>query len=170
MLSAMMTANAFFCFGNSASFFNISLTKTSNLMKKVNFKRVLMTLSVMFTFLFVGGLTKALAQQVPSEGIQAPAQGSFVNTDQAILTLDAEITQLGNDLNNLPQGSPIYNATRRKALYYRGIYMELQNGNSVAESIGSGFAHLLNNVMDANGASKSVLFQLRQDAIALLSN
>lgn len=138
-------------------------------MKKVNFKMVLMTLSVMFTFLFVGVGT-TVAQQSTGEGIQAPAQGNFMNADEAGVALYDEITQLGNTMNGATPGSPLYNASRRKALYYRGIYTEIHNGHSVSESIGLGFGHLLNNAVDAKGANKSVLLQLRQDAINLLSN
>lgn len=168
MLPPVVARNAFFGFGNSALIFNNSSTKTFNLMKKVNFKMVLMTLSVAFTFLFVG-MNTAMAQQSTGEGIQAPAQGNFMNSDEAGVALNSEITVMGTALSGMTPGTPLYNATRRKALYYRGIYMEIQNGNAVSQSIGLGFGHLLNNVVDAKGASKSVLLQLRQDAIALLS-
>lgn len=167
MLSPMVMSNAFFCFGNSESIFNNSSTKTSNLMKKVNFKMVLMALSVMFTFLFVGVGT-ASAQQATDQGIYAPAPGNFMNTDEAGVTLLQQIDVLGNQLGNYDPGTPLYNSTRRQALYYRGIYMELQNGNSVAASIGLGFFNL--NDTNGNGdLSKVQLYDLRQQAIDLLS-
>ena len=167
MLPPVVARNAFFDFGNSALIFNNSSTKTSNLMKKVNFKMVLMTLSVMFTFLFVGVGTTS-AQQATDQGIYAPAQGTFMNTDEAGVTLLTTIEDLGQTLQNLSQGSPLFTTTERQALYYRGIYMELQNGNSVAASIGLGFF----NLNDQNGPgdlSKTQLYNLRKDAIELLS-
>lgn len=137
-------------------------------MKKVNFKNVLAALAVVFLFLFVGVATSS-AQELTTEDIQAPAQGNFVNSDEAGVILLAEVEQLGIQLGGLPQGSPMYNSTRRQALYYRGIYREILNNNTVSESIGLGFGHLLNNSIDANGVTKSVLLDLRQIAIDLLS-
>ena len=167
MLPPVVARNAFFVFGNSATIFNISSTKTFNLMKKVNFKNVLMTLSVMFTLFFVGVGTVS-AQQVTDQGIYAPAPGNFVSTDEAGVTLLATIEDLGATLQGLSQGSPLYTSTQREALYYRGIYIELQNGSSVAVSIGRGFF----NLNDTNGhgdLSKAQLYELRQNAIDLLS-
>ncbi len=138
-------------------------------MKKVNFKMVLSVLAVAFTILFVG-VNPASAQQGLDQGITAPAQGNFVNSDEAGVILYDAVQVLGNQMGSMTPGSPLYNATRRKALYYKGIYIEIQNGHTVSESIGLGFQHLLNNLNDANGATKSVLLQLRQDAIAMLSN
>ena len=136
-------------------------------MKKVNFKNVLMTLSVVFTFLFVG-IGTVSAQQATDQGIYAPAQGNFMNTDEAGVTLLTTIENLGQVLQTLPQGSPLFTSTQREALYYRGIYIELQNGNTVAASIGLGFF----NLNDTNGhgdLSKVQLYNLRQNAIDLLS-
>lgn len=136
-------------------------------MKKVNFKVVLMTLTVMFTFLFVGVGTTS-AQQATDQGIYAPAQGNFVSTDEAGVTLLATLEDLGQALQTLTPGTPVFTSTEREALYYRGIYIELQNGSSVATSIGRGFF----NLNDTNGhgdLSKAQLYELRQDAIDLLS-
>jgi len=106
-------------------------------MKKVNFKKVLMTLMVAFTFLFVG-VSTSNAQSMIGQDIYSPAQGTFVNNDQAGVTLLATIEGLGNSLALLQPGTPIYTSTRRQALYYRGIYQDLLNSNNVAARIGTG--------------------------------
>lgn len=146
-----------------------SVSKTCNPMKNVSLPRWLTAMALLVCALAMP-CTRLAAQQNPTQGITAPAQGNFMNADQAGIVLYDEVQALGVQLSSLTPGSPLYNAVRRKALYYRGIYMSIQSGNNVATSIGLGFQHLLNNAVDANGATKAVLFQLRKDAIQLLSN
>ncbi len=137
-------------------------------MKNVSLQKWLMAMTLVVCAMALP-CTRLAAQQIP-QGITAPAQGNFMNSDQAGVVLYDEIQLLGVQMSSLTPGSPLYNAVRRKALYYRGIYMSIQGGNSVASSIGLGFQHLLNNAVDANGATKAVLLQLRKDAVQLLSN
>jgi hypothetical protein len=139
-------------------------------MKKVNFKKVLMPLMVAFTFLFVGVGTINAQLATVGNGLYSPAQGDFVNNDQAGVTLLTTIEGLGTLLETLPQGSPLYISTRRQALYYRGIYMDLLSSNDVAASIGTGLSHITVMTDGSNGPiPKPVLQALRQGAIDLLS-
>ncbi|TAK44928.1 MAG: hypothetical protein EPO28_04230 [Saprospiraceae bacterium] len=140
-------------------------------MKKANFKKALMALLMAaFTFLFVGvGTTNAQLATVGG-GLYSPAQGNFVNNDQAGITLLASIDDLGTLLESLQPGTPAYTSTRRQALYYKGIYQDLLSSNNVAASIGTGLQHL---TIVADGSigpiSKTALLALRQGAISLLS-
>jgi len=146
-----------------------SLTKNfSNLMKKVNFKKVLMALATVFT-LMVFSVEQAEAQAINefSTGLYDPAPGAFVSSTDAEGLLESEFITLGDVLQNVTPGTPVHTVTLRTAHYYRGIYMELQNGKSVSAAIGTG----LSNLNDLNGfgdLTRAQLADLRQTAIELL--
>lgn len=137
-------------------------------MKKVNFKDVLMTLMVAFTFLFVGVGTSN-AQTGLDQGLYAPAQGVFVNSDQAGVILAGTIQDMGDQLQILTPGSAAYTATARQAIYYKGIMMEIDAGHTVAEAIGTGLTNL-NDVTGYGEVPRNTLASMKQDAIAMLAN
>jgi hypothetical protein len=139
-------------------------------MKKVNFKKALMAFMVAFTFLVLGmGTANAQSDAVVGD-LYSPVQGNFVNSDQANVILLATIEDLGTVLEGLQPGSPLYISTRRQALYYRGIYMDLQSSGDVAASIGTGLSHVTIMTDGSNGPiATSVLLALRQGAVDLLS-
>ena len=137
-------------------------------MKKVNFKKVLMALVTVFA-LVTFGVEKAEAQALNefSTGLYDPAPGTFVSSDDAETVLEGEFQAISDILQNLTPGNPVYNVQLRLAHYYRGIYMDIQDGKSVSVAIGSG----LNNLNDLNGQGSLTRYQLadlRQTAIDLL--
>ena len=146
-----------------------SLTKNfSNLMKKVNFKKVLMALVAVFA-LMVFGVEKAEAQAINefSTGLYDPAPGTFFGSDEAKDVLVNTIASLKNSIANLPQGSPGVTAVRKTVYYYNGIYLGLLDGKSVSTCIGTGLYEL----NDCNGygtLSRLELKNLRDGAIDLL--
>lgn len=138
-------------------------------MKKVNFKNVLMALSLLLVFFFVGTST-ASAQQASSElssGITAVPQGNFVNADAALQLVEGQLATITETLKGLPAGTNMYKAVELQYIYFDAINNNLGAGVGVPESIGQS----LNAVMtDANPASKAQLIELKQSAIDLLSN
>ena len=137
-------------------------------MKKVNFKKVMMALVTVFA-LVTFGVEKAEAQALNefSTGLYDPAPGTFVSSAQAEGILKVEFEEISDVLQNLTPGNPVYDVQIRLAHYYRGIYMEVQNGKSVSAAIGSG----LSNLNDLNGQgdlTRHQLADLRQTAIDLL--
>ncbi len=138
-------------------------------MKKVNFKNVLMALSLLLVFFFVGTSTVS-AQQTSSElssGITAVPQGNFVNADAALQLVEGQLETIAQQLKGLPIGTNMYKAVELQYIYFDQINTNLGAGVGVPESI----AQSLNAVMvDTNPASKTQLVQLKQSAIDLLSN
>lgn len=145
------------------------LTKNfSNLMKKVNFKKVMMALVAVFA-LMVFGVENAEAQAINefSTGLYDPAPGTFLGSDVATDVLVNTIVDLKTSAANLTPGTPAYEALRKTGLYYYGIQVELEGGKSVSSAIGLGLA----NLNDANGfgdLARTELKELRQGAIDLL--
>jgi hypothetical protein len=140
-------------------------------MKKVNFKKALTALMVAFTFFVVGTGTVNAQMASADQGLYSPAQGAFVNSDQAGVTLTASVGDMQAVLGTLQPGSPLYTSTLRQAIYYRGIYLDIQGGQDVATSIGTGLRHLTMTPNASNGSiPRTTLLALRQGAISLLSN
>ena len=137
-------------------------------MKKVNFKNVLMTLMVAFTFLFVGVGT-GNAQTGLAQGLYSPASGTFVSSDQAGVVLAGTIQDMGDLLQTISPGSSVYTSTARQAIYYKGIMMEINAGHSVAESIGTGLTYL-NDAAGYGEVPRNTLASMKQEAITVLSN
>lgn len=142
------------------------LTKNfSNLMKKVNFKKVLLTLVAVFS-LMVFGVEQAEAQAINefSTGLYDPAPGTFLGSSEAQDILVNTITSLKNGVT---PGTPAYTAAQKVGLYYNGIYQELLAGKSVSVAIGVGLASL-NDTNGFGSLSRYDLKQLRDGAIVLL--
>ena len=170
LTTTCVSANTFFVLKaftkNGNCFMKIHcLTKNfSNLMKKVNFKKVLMALVAVFA-LMVFGVEQAEAQAINefSSGLYDPAPGTFMGSDEAQDLLIATIT----DLKTVGQGSPGYATAHKTGLYYNGIYQQILAGKSVSVAIGAGLASL----NDSNGygdVSRVELKELREGAIDLL--
>ncbi|RME06609.1 MAG: hypothetical protein D6816_07550 [Bacteroidetes bacterium] len=138
-------------------------------MKKVNFKNVLMALSLLLVFFFVGTST-ASAQQTSSElssGITAVPQGNFVNADAALQLVEGHLETITEQLKGLPVGTTMYKAVELQYIYFNEINTNLGAGVGVPESIGQSLGAVMT---DVNPASKSQLVELKQSAIDLLSN
>ena len=145
------------------------LTKNfSNLMKKVNFKKVLMALVAVFS-LMVFGVEQMEAQAINefSTGLYDPAPGTFLGTDEAVSVLTGITTSYKEDLEVLLPGNPVYQNVLKNYIYYDGIITELDNGKSVSAAIGTGLTAL----GDSNGfgsLTRNELKELRDGAIDLL--
>jgi len=138
-------------------------------MKKVNFKNVLMALSLLLVFFFVGTST-ASAQQTSSElssGITVVPQGNFVNADAALQLVEGHLETITEQLKGLPVGTTMYKAVELQYIYFNEINTNLGAGVGVPESIGQSLGAVMT---DVNPASKSQLVELKQSAIDLLSN
>ena len=136
-------------------------------MKKVNFKNGLFALLAVLALMLID-VQKVEAQAINemSTGLYDAAPGNFVSPTEAEDILLGNIETLAQSLQALPQG-PAYTAAVRAAVYYRGIYQELQVGKSVSESIGSGLGYL-NDSVGLGDLSRYDLADLRQSAIELL--
>lgn len=138
-------------------------------MKKVNFKNVLMALSLLLVF-FILGTNSASAQQtgsILSSGITEAPQGSFVDVNAALQLVEGQLASISEQLKGIPPGSSMYKAVELQYIYFDAINNNLGAGVGVPESIGQS----LNAVMtDVNPASKAQLIALKQSAIDLLGN
>ena len=102
-------------------------------MKKVNFKNVLMALSLLLVFFFVGTST-ASAQQTSSElssGITAVPQGNFVNADAALQLVEGHLEVITDQLKGLPVGTTMYKAVELQYIYFTEINTNLGAGVGV---------------------------------------
>lgn len=138
-------------------------------MKKVNFKNVLMALSLLLAFFFAGTSTVS-AQQTSSElstGITAVPQGNFVTTEAALQLIEEQLADFSVQMKGLPVGTTMYKAIERQYNYYTEINTNLGAGIGVPESIGQSMYVVMS---DTNPATKTQLVQLKQSAIDLLSN
>lgn len=139
-------------------------------MKKVNFKNVLMTLVVAFTFLMLG-TERANAQSVSSTltntAVYAVPTGNFVSSDQAQTLILGEMSSLKDLLLGMTPGSPAYNATMAKYNFYSAVAAYIKSGNfTVAQAI----SKAMERASYPKGAvSLSVLNQWKQEAVNLLS-
>ena len=148
------------------------LTKNfSNLMKKVNFKKVLIAFVAVFALMFIG-VEKAEAQAVNefSTGLYDPAPGTFLGTDQAkdvlvntIANIKTQVTNLGGP--TAPGAQQLY----RVGLYYSAIYDEVLVGKSVSAAIGSALKPIAFKTTNSGAnLSRNDLKNMRQNAIDLL--
>jgi hypothetical protein len=136
-------------------------------MKKVNFKKVLMALTVALTFLFAG-MNTAQAQQgsLVGDPTVLPPQANYLNSDQAVQILETEIAEIIIQLKQAVPGSPVYNALNMQYEYYLFIKETIEAGETVPQSIIDGVKLLLS---DVYGATQQQALQLRDDAVELLS-
>ncbi len=142
------------------------LTKNfSNLMKKVNFKKVLLTLVAVFS-LMVFGVEQAEAQAINefSTGLYDPAPGTFLGSDAA---QDVLVNAINDLKNGVTPGTPAYTAAQKVGLYYNGIYQEILSGKSVSVAIGVGLT-ALNDTNGFGDLGRYELKELREGAIDLL--
>jgi hypothetical protein len=138
-------------------------------MKKVNFKKVLMALSIALTFLFLG-VEQASAQSLSNtsgSGLYALPQADFVSVAEAQVLLEAKLVELKADLGTpgLPQS--LLNAMLKEYNFYGMVDSEIKNGNTVPKAI---LAATFGIQSDAHGAVPAVAQQLRDDVVDLLSN
>lgn len=139
-------------------------------MKRVNFKAVLMTLVVAFTFLMLG-TERANAQSVSSTltntAVYTVPTGNFVSSDQAQTLIQSELSSLKDLLLGMTPGSPAYNATMAKYNYFAAIDAYIKSGNfTVAQAI----SKAMERASYPKGAvSTAVLNQWKQEAVNLLS-
>ncbi len=134
-------------------------------MKKVNFKKFLITVSAVFALLFIG-VEKADAQTITSSGITNSGAVNFLSSAEAQTVLLNEIADLKNSTQFLVPGTPLYVAIKKTALYYHGIYTELVVGKAVAQAIDTGLGFVNNTSDDALNSSE--LMTLRLGAVDLL--
>jgi hypothetical protein len=139
-------------------------------MKKVNFKKVLMALTVALTFLFAG-MDTAQAQQGSNTLVGGPAalpaSANYANSDLAVQILEAKITELIDQLKQLIPGSPVFNALNRQYEFYLSIKESIESGETVPQSIIDGVLLMMS---DNFGVTKQQAIQLRDDALVLLSD
>ncbi len=140
-------------------------------MEKVKFKVVLGALSFAF-FLFLG-MNRVEAQstapdfQSSTTAVVDIPQGSFVNSDEARNRLAAAMTNMKSQLAALSSGNSIYTAVELNYVYYGEIDRLLEGGTPVPNSIAQGLSIF---VTDVYPTSDTIVQQLRQTAINLLSN
>jgi hypothetical protein len=135
-------------------------------MKKVNFKKVLMTMVVAFTFLL-----GAQAQSEFGSGLFSTPQGSFVGVDQAKTMLNAELPVMKAALETYSPGSGLYVSTERKFLYYRSMLEYLNSSTptyTVATVIPTALQLFTTDAFPTT--SKTTLAQMKADAVSFLSN
>ncbi len=143
-------------------------------MKKVNFKKVFLALTVMLTFLFLGveqagaqsnTLTSSQATPGVNKTLMAPLQGNFVSVDEALVILQARLEEIKDDITTggLPQSA--INALMNEARYHTLILEQLMSGGAVPQSIVSA-AITINS--DQYGVSQPVAQSLKQQAVNLL--
>ncbi|TAK37436.1 MAG: hypothetical protein EPO28_11915 [Saprospiraceae bacterium] len=137
-------------------------------MKKVNFKKILMALTVAVAFLFAG-MNTVQAQQASLIGgpLVLPAQVNYANSDLAVQVLDAKIAEIIAQLKQLTPGSPVFNALNLQYVFYLQIKETIESGETVPQSIINGVLFVMS---DNYGATKQQGIQLRDDAIVLLSD
>ena len=145
-------------------------------MKKVNFKKVLMALTVALTFLFLGveqanAQVNTLVGTGPSasgtsaKALMALPQGNFVSVDEAQVIIEAHLLDIKTQINSgsLPQST--INALTNQARFYTLVLTSLKTGNGVPQAIVEGTVTI---TTDVYGIAQSVALTLKQEAINLL--
>jgi hypothetical protein len=143
-------------------------------MKKVNFKKVLMALTIAMTFLFLG-VEQASAQSSTLSGtafpgankaVMAPPQGNFVSVGQANPLIEAKLMEIKADLNTpgLPQSA--ITALEKKFRYFELIDEQLKSGSSIPMAIVNALSMVS---PDEIGLPQSVALALKQEAVDLLT-
>jgi hypothetical protein len=97
---------------------------------------------------------------------------NWVSEAEAMVTLDAQLITLANQLANLPQGSQAYKDVLNHLTYYKLIYSDIETGATTTMLATNGNIY---NVSSANGikdasATPINLGQLYSDAVGLLTN
>lgn len=147
-------------------------------MEKVKFKVVLGTLAFAF-FLFLG-MNRVEAQVssttvgtgVPSAKPGSTAavlnvpQGSFLDTDDALLVLANELATLKEQLAVMTPGNYVYTSVLNQYNYYSNIENELRAGTTVPVAIVEGLRPFTTDAMGV--LSQSNLSLMRQSALNLL--
>jgi hypothetical protein len=157
--------------------FFYSLTKIFNLMKKVNFKAVMLTLAFAFAFLLGASSMQAQVSTALNAGggsnstskatyaVYSVPQGNFQDNTSAKATLmstmvsiKATLTQLTNEVD------PVFITLARKVKYYYAINEALNQGMTVPQAIVDG----LKVFHDPEWLTPAQLLALKNEAIALL--
>ena len=137
-------------------------------MRKTRFKMMLVAAFAAFAMLF--GAKDAVAQTGLSEGVFSLPTGNFVNSSDAVVLLTGQVGTYKGLLETLTPGTQAYYNAERSTYYYITILNEVEAGKDIPVSIVSGleFISADGNSDPYGGASKTVLFGYRQDAINLL--
>jgi hypothetical protein len=153
---------------------NFLIQKNFNLMKKVNLKNFLMTLSMALAFLVLGfgqvngqSSTSTIGTGTSvfaKSGVYALPQGPFINPVAAQTVLMSAMTDIKlNQFPSLTPGSAAFNATLNRYEYLSRIDVLLKGQMTVEQAIVDALK-----TMAFKGVPANALQILRQDAIALL--
>jgi hypothetical protein len=137
-------------------------------MKKVDFKKVIMALSVALAFLFLG-VERADAQSIagPTSGLSSIPAGVFVGVDQALVLLHNKMQEIKTDLSVPGLPVSVSTALEKKLAFYGLIHLKVEGGETIPKSI----THAsVNMVTDAYGVAQNAALAMKQEAITLLSN
>ena len=148
-------------------------------MKKVNFKNVLMTLSVALAFLLVG-IGQAGAQSQASalvangsaignspKSLMITPTGNFVSQANALAILEDHKAAMKDQFSQLTPGSATYNALEKEYAFYCAIYDDLLKGNAVPESIMASLAVFNQDIYPT--VTTTIKLAWKQSAIDLLT-
>lgn len=137
-------------------------------MKKVDFKKVIMALSVALVFLFLG-VDRASAQSIAgpsSSGLTSIPTGVFVGIDEALQLLQNKMQELKTDLG-APLPPSVLAQLEKKYSFFGLISNSIQSGDTVPKSIANASANM---VTDAFGVTQNIALGWKQEAVTLLSN
>jgi hypothetical protein len=158
---------------------NLILTINSNLMKKVNFKSFLMTLSVALAFILMGAV-HAEAQSSALNATNAagagsgsspktliiPPAGNFVTQAEALGIIEAHVLSLKAQFELFAPGTAAYGALEKEYAYYTGVFNALEKGFTVPEAIVEGLKEFTDAFGPVSNTAKALL---KQDAVDKLS-
>ena len=106
---------------------------------------------------------------------QLSAQSTnWVTPNEASAIVNQQLTLTLNQLQGLTPGTPQYDETYRKALYYKGVLTHLGNGQTVEQSVNAATtpSYDWNTEYDSgiNSTAMQVVGDIRRNAVTMLTN
>jgi len=126
------------------------------------FPKILAFGSLLLAMLFLG-TSQASAQ---SDELYKVPTGDFLTQAQAEPILVAQVDGLRNALKSMTPGTPSYQSTNRKAVFFGTILQSVRDGNEVAQAIAKG-THIFSTVMYGEGTMPEKL-AIKQEAVEML--
>ena len=125
-------------------------------------KGTLLTATFLLAMIFLAG-NEAMAQ--------APAY-NWKSSEDAIHTLQAQVTVLNQQMPGLAVGTPLYDNTLRRVAYFKAIAVEINKGASISEALELSLpaAATLGFEKEASYTPKILLKALQTETRVLLTN